>query len=174
MRLSGYITTLSVSASLALALAAGSASAQSLPPPFASYAAKFSCGVATVDADVVKGTYATSVNIHNPQAQTTVVFFKKLVVANEEGQPFGKIVVLTQAALESLPPDLAERVDCPLIMSKLGLTGGHVEGFVVIQVGPQGSTNPTIPLLDVEAKYTARTRASGFDVVPYSPTLITK
>jgi hypothetical protein len=156
-------------------MSAGPAAAQStsLAPPFASYAAKFSCGVATVDADVVKGTYATSVNIHNPQAQTTVQFFKKLVVANEEGQPFGRIVVLTQAALESLAPDLAERVDCPLIMKALGLTGGHVEGFVVIQVPPLTGTT-SIPLLDVVTKYTARTGASGFDVVPYTPTLITK
>lgn len=94
MKLSGCITILSLSASLALALAAGSAAAQSLAPPFASYAAKFACGTATVDADVVKGTYATSVNIHNPQSRVSVTFFKKLVVANEEGQPFGKIVVL--------------------------------------------------------------------------------
>jgi hypothetical protein len=116
------------SASLALALAAGNAAAQSLPPPYASYAAKFACGTVTVDADVVTGTYATSVNIHNPQSQVPVHFFKKLVVANEEGQTFGRIVVLTPTtALEILQPDQAERVDCPLIMSKLGLTTGHVE-----------------------------------------------
>jgi hypothetical protein len=44
MKLSGCTTILSLSASLALALATGSAAAQSLPPPFASYAAKFACG----------------------------------------------------------------------------------------------------------------------------------
>jgi hypothetical protein len=53
MTSSACITVLSVS-SLALALAAGGATAQ-LVPPFDSYAAKFSCGTATVDADVVKG-----------------------------------------------------------------------------------------------------------------------
>jgi len=171
MTSSGCITILSMSASLALALSAASVAAQSLPPPFASYAAKFSCGAVTVDADVVAGTYATSVNIHNPQSQISVTFFKKLVVANEEGQPFGKVVVLNSN--ESLSPDLAERVDCPLIVSKLGITSGHVEGFVVIQVPPQGA-NLTIPLLDVVAKYTARSGASGFDVVRYSATSITQ
>ena len=64
MTSSACITMLSVS-SLALALAAGGAAAQ-VPLPFHSYAAKFSCGTTTVDADVVTGTYATSINIHNP------------------------------------------------------------------------------------------------------------
>jgi hypothetical protein len=169
MKLSGCITILSLSASLA----AGSAAAQSLPPPFASYAAKFACGTATVDADVVAGTYATSVNIHNPQARVPVTFFKKLVVANEEGQPFGKIVVLTTTALETLPPDHAARVDCPLILSKLGLTTGHVEGFVVIQVPPGANGAPPL-LLDVVAKYTARNGPSSFDVVTYLPKFITQ
>ena len=161
------------SASLAFALAAGDAAAQSLSPPYASYAAKFSCGTATADADVVEGTYATSVNIHNPQSQLPVQFFKKLVVANEEGQPLGKIVVLSPSGgLETLNPDQAERVDCPLIMSALDLTSGHVEGFVVIQVQATATGSPP-PLLDVVAKYTARGGASGFDVVIYLPKSIT-
>jgi hypothetical protein len=171
---------LSVS-SLALALATGGAAAQ-LAPPFASYAAKFSCGTTTVDTDVVQGTYATSVNIHNPQSQTSVSFFKKLVTAPEEALPGqtqtpGKIVVISGSStsnLDVLPPDQAEQVDCPLIVKALQLTG-HIEGFVVIEVPrqPVGSTAAPPPL-DVVAKYTARGGASGFDVVVYSSKLITR
>ena len=58
---------------------------QSLSPPYQSYSAKFSCGPRAADNDVVRGTYATSINIHNPQSQLNVVFFKKVVIANEEG-----------------------------------------------------------------------------------------
>ena len=166
------ITMLSVS-SLALVLAAGGAAAQSLPAPYNSYAVKFSCGTATVDADVVRGTYATSVNIHNPQSQTAVAFFKKVVTAPEEGGA-SRIVVLSGSTLDVLKPDQAERVDCPLIVKALQLTG-HIEGFVVIEVPrqPAGSTAAPPPL-DVVAKYTARGGASGFDVVVYSSKLITR
>jgi hypothetical protein len=104
-----------------------------LSPPYNSYAAKFACGVATADADVVKGTYATSVNIHNPQSQLPVSFLKKVVQANQEctGPTCvpGKIVVLNSG--ETLLPDQAQRVDCPIIAKALGvtLTTTHVEGL---------------------------------------------
>jgi hypothetical protein len=172
MTSSACIAMLSVS-SLALALAAGGAAAQSLAPPYDSYAAKFSCGTTTADADVVQGTYATSINIHNPQSQLTVSFFKKLVTAPEEGQGSSTIVVLSPATLDILSPDQAERVDCPLIASALKSTG-HIEGFVVIQVPKQPTGATTYPALDVVGKYTARGGASGFDVVVYSPKAITK
>jgi hypothetical protein len=162
---------LSVS-SLALALAAGGAAAQTtLPPPYASYAAKFSCGTTADDADVVRGTYATSINIHNPQSTIPVTFFKKIVTAPEEGHGAGRIVVLSPN--EVLRPDRAQQVDCPIIVSALQVTG-HVEGFVVIEVAPQPATTPIPPFLDVVGKYTARGGASGFDVVVYSPTQITR
>jgi hypothetical protein len=92
---------------LGRAMVVGPASAQSLTPPFASYSAKFSCGPQAADKDVVKGVYATSINIHNPQAQTTVNFFKKAVIANPEGSPLGSICVLNSN--EALPPDLRNR-----------------------------------------------------------------
>ena len=172
MTSSARITMLSMS-SLALALAAGVAAAQSLPPPYASYAAKFSCGTAADDADVVRGTYATSVNIHNPQANTPVTFFKKVVTAPEEGGPgVSRIVVLSPN--EVLKPDRAEQVDCPLIVKALQMSG-HIEGFVVIEVPPQpAGTTGTPPFLDVVGKYTARGGAQGFDVVVYLPKLITR
>jgi hypothetical protein len=177
---------LSVS-SLALVLATGGAAAQSLSPPYDSYAAKFSCNATTTDADVVIGTYATSVNIHNPQSQLAVKFFKKIVTAPEEAppgqtQPPGTIVVLSGSStsnLDVLPPDQAERVDCPVINRVLfpqGTAPSHVEGFVVIQVQKQSlaGMTPIYPALDVVGKYTARAGASGFDVVVYSPKLITQ
>ncbi len=158
----------------ALAVAGGIAHAQTPPlaPPFDEYGAKFACGPQTVDSDVVKGTYATSINIHNPQATISVPFIKKIVVALQEGvTPPGQIVVLQ----DNLGPDLAERIDCPLIIAKLGATAtAHVEGFIVIEVPPQGATAPIQPLLDVVGKYTARTGAAGFDVVNYQPKHITQ
>ena len=76
---------------------ADQASAQGLPPPLIQYAAKFACGRVPAntaagggDADVVVGVYATSINIHNSQAKTTIKFRKKIVVANREGQPMGR------------------------------------------------------------------------------------
>ena len=53
-------------------------------PPFMSYAAKFVCGVQTNDVDVVRGVYATTINVHNPQATISVTYFKKTVIALPE------------------------------------------------------------------------------------------
>jgi len=58
-----------------------SSTAAGLEPPFNSYGVKFTCGVLAADADDVKGTYATSINIHNPQATIPVPFVKKIIVA---------------------------------------------------------------------------------------------
>jgi hypothetical protein len=148
----------------------GAASAQSLSPPYQSYSAKFSCGPRAADNDVVKGTYATSINIHNPQSQLNVVFFKKVVIANEEGATRGGIFVVN--ANEALPPDSAEQVDCPVIYKATKkATTTHIEGFVVIQVPPVSSGS--VPALDVVGKYTSRTPAAGFSVTVYAPQSIT-
>src|SRR5262245_47837379 len=83
-----------------------------LNPPFMEYGAKFSCGQLKADADLVKGIYGTSINIHNPAGQATVTFIKKIVVSLPEGTtPPGQIIVKT----DTLKPDVAVRVDCPLI-----------------------------------------------------------
>jgi hypothetical protein len=171
---------LPLSCSLLLgAMVAGQANAQGLPPPFIEYAAKFTCGrvpppnpAGGGDADVVVGVYATSINIHNPQAATEVPFLKKIVVANPEGQPRGQIV----ESRDVLPPDQAERVDCPLIFRLLKITPGtHIEGFVVLEL----AINPNQPQssLDVVGKYSARPstgEVSSLDVVIYSPKEITR
>src|SRR6516225_106165 len=116
------------------AVVAGKANAQGQPseqgaapalaPPFLEYAAKFACGqvpprgpLGGGDADAVVGVYATSINIHNPQAAVQVQLTKKIVVANQEGPNRGRIVVLPPDL--PLQPDQAERVDCPLIFHAL-------------------------------------------------------
>jgi hypothetical protein len=152
----------------------GEASAQGLPPPLVQYAAKFACGrvppgtVGAVggDADVVVGVYATSINIHNSQAKTPVKFRKKIVVANREDQPNGRIVFKDDV----LEPDAAEYVDCPLIYRLLDLQPNtrHIEGFVVLQI-PVTAGQPVLTL-DVVGKYSARPfngEVSSFDVVVY-------
>ena len=159
-------------------LLAAAAAAQSLPPPFVEYAAKFTCGVEPREVDdVVVGTYASSINIHNPQARLTVKFLKKIVVANREGSGPGPIRVLNDD--EILPPDRAERVDCVLIHKALNqIPTVYVEGFVGIQV-PRVTIGTTSfqPLLDVVAKYTARPtngQISTQSVVPIDGKSITR
>jgi hypothetical protein len=153
--------------SLLLCSIAGGAAQAQLPPPFIEYGAKFACGPLAADADAVIGQYATSINIHNPQARLAVPFFKKIVVAHEEGQPPPQPVVKE----DNLGPDLAERVDCPVICALLHCPTPvpHIEGFVVIEVAPLSTGLQ--PELDVVGKYTARSRngeVSSFDVVPYA------
>jgi len=81
-------------------LTSATAVAPPLEPPFNSYAAKFTCGVLKADADDVKGTYATAINIHNPQATDAVQFLKKIVVANQEEKGFGSPFI----SQDNLPP----------------------------------------------------------------------
>ncbi len=155
--------------------------------PFASYAAKFVCGPLSTDADVVRGRYATTVNVHNPQATIDVQFCKKAVIALPERSPnFGPI---SQIVLDMLRPDIAMGIDCTDIISLFptGSLPAHIEGFVVIEVPPQGvGTAAVIPLLDVVAKYTARHRKSSSNpddtlsdvetlaIVPITPQQITR
>ena len=159
---------------LLAALVTREASAQGLPPPLIQYAAKFACGrvpantaAAGGDVDVVVGVYASSINIHNSQSKEKVKFRKKIVVANREGEPSGRIVVKDDV----LDPDTAEFVDCPLIYRLLDLqpaAARHIEGFVVLQV-PVTAGQPVLTL-DVVGKYSARPfngEVSSFDVVVY-------
>jgi hypothetical protein len=143
-------------------LSAAGARAQLPPPPFVEYAAKFTCGTesAKESDDVVAGVYATSINIHNPQAKVPVFFVKKIVVALREGQGFANPVLLRG----NLQPDQADRVDCRFIAAALKLTAPYVEGFVVLLVPPLAGTAAIQPVLDVVAKYTARAAATGAGV----------
>jgi hypothetical protein len=173
------LSVLSISLAFA-AMAASQATAQSLKPPYVSYAAKFSCGSAKADSDVVEGNYATAINIHNPQSTIAVTFRKKFVLANQEGQPAGLIFTVQS---ETLKPDIAERVDCAVIAKNLDLSlaANHSDGFVIIEVSPiPGAAGPTFqPALDVVGIYSSRgvgtaVASSSVDVVVYQGTLITK
>jgi hypothetical protein len=142
-------------------LSAAGARAQ-LAPPFVEYAAKFTCGTESTKEsdDVVAGVYATSINIHNPQAKVTVFFLKKIVVAPRENTTIALPVVLQG----NLRPDLADRVDCPFIFAHLKPPIPlYVEGFVVLEV-PAPASGAAPPVLDVVAKYTARSAATGAGV----------
>ncbi|MGH7065073.1 MAG: hypothetical protein ACREET_13435 [Stellaceae bacterium] len=141
------------------------------PPPYFEYAAKFTCGTESVKEpdDVVSGVYASSINIHNPQAGLPVSFFKKLVIANREGTMPGRFRVLN----DKLGPDQADRVDCIFIRRNLDIaTTAYVEGFVVLEVPPvpsaTGSAATVQPVLDVVAKYTARAVPPGSYVTTQS------
>ena len=150
------------------------------------YAAKFTCGRLPAseaagggDADIVVGVYATSINIHNPQRHTKISFTKKVVLAKPEGQAAATPV----KQQDTLGPDQAEFIDCPLIFSLLGIaTPSHIEGFVVVEVPPTEVPTPTgkgrhavlLPL-DIVGKYSARPstgEVSALEVVVYSPTQI--
>jgi hypothetical protein len=158
---------------LAICLMVGilaSAQAQtSLPPPYESYAAKFVCGrFISTTAPNFTGTFETAINIHNPQSQVQVLFRKKIVVANAEGQQFQTPIVLQ----DNLPPDFAEYVDCALIYKIANIpVGTPIDGFVVLEVPP---STPGQPLLDVVGSYKTYSASgvSSHDVVSYSGTLI--
>jgi hypothetical protein len=138
-------------------LAAADARAQ-IPAPYIAYTAKFTCGTESKNEsdDVVAGVYASSINIHNPQARVTVRFIKKIVPAPREDTEIAKPVILRGV----LKPDQADRVDCPFIQKVL--PGVYVEGVVVLEVPPVKLETTTIqPVLDVIAKYTARPADGG-------------
>jgi len=130
------------------------------------YSAKFICGAQTGDTDVVKGLYATTVNIHN-SLNTTVDLRKKAVIAlPERTLPRGRI---SPVVIDTLKPDEAMGVDCRDIRSLFPVPPAlptHIEGFLVVEpFSPAGI--PTDPL-DVVAKYTARHRTGTNTTDPNS------
>ena len=178
MPMSTYKTLLPLSCAILFgAMGIGEAAAQGLPPPFTEYAAKFACGPvqpALGDTDVVVGVYATSINIHKPQARREMQFLKKAVLANQEGTQFSQIRLFPVVVL---PPDQAERVDCPMLFHLFQISPKtHIEGFVVIEI-PPNAAGTTALTLDVVGKYSARPangQVSSFDVVVYNPKQITQ
>lgn len=110
------------------------------------YSAKFVCGNRTTDLDVVRGRYATTVNIHNPHF-TLVPFAKKAVLALPQRSDLGRI---SRFVREQLPADRALGVDCRDIRELFGVAlPAFIEGFVVIYSPVE---------LDVVGVYTARHR----------------
>jgi hypothetical protein len=120
------------------------------PEPYAryQYATKFVCGTSGENPlQVVKGTYATAVNVHNPSLYQDVVFIKKVAIAFPE-QRVGPVSPFVKA---ELGPDQAFEVDCPEMIrmaTSAGIPIPHfLKGFLVI-ITPMP--------LDVTAVYTAR------------------
>ena len=151
---------------------AGSGSA---PPPYLSYAAKFTCGEfaktipgskpSVPEGPVAPGSYQTSINIHNPAANVQVQFAKKAVLLYAGSKPVKATVFerpmppgkLIPAALQG---DFGMVIDCQDIRAMLLAPPASppaptfIEGWVVLQV--ISSTAGTAPLpLDVTGLYTA-------------------
>lgn len=141
------------------------------PPVNLVYAAKFICGKTSRDDDVVRGVYATSINIYNPQL-SEVAFDQRLVVTNLEGND---PVRSSPPETVVLAPGRSMRLDCRAIAGLLPKSPPHIEGFVEIRMSsPVLSEEPRVFLtLNVVGKYTARPSSgevSSLEVVVYSPT----
>lgn len=108
-------------ATIVLLLGSGSAFAQ-VAAPVHFVEAKFLCGDAKDSSGVAvrPGIYETSINIHNPELplpEVQLVFFvKKAARAPREGEERFKFL---RFALDKLPADFVERVDCKIIRSLL-------------------------------------------------------
>ena len=135
------------------AVPAKEALAQAAGAGYPSYSAKFVCGPLAEDADVVRGLYASTVNLHNPQVKE-ITFTKQAVIAlPERDAEKGTFGAMSAVRAEKLLPQQAMGVDCADIRA---LFGGaelpkHIEGFLVVTV-PSASTD----VLDVVGKYSAR------------------
>src|SRR5262245_30388901 len=111
------------------------------PPPGApqqpafEYAAKIVCGAQEDPKDMrlARGFYATTINVHNPNAELAK-FFKKLALTIPPGdQQPGKIIPI---ATDRLEYDQALAVDCDDVVRRAfggAMPGPFFEGFIVIQ-----------------------------------------
>jgi len=111
------------------------------------YVAKVVCGIQEnrEDLRLISGTYATTVNVHNP-GRKPVRFFKKLALSIPPG--FQKPGEITPLGEDELAYDEALATDCEDLRKRTfdnGFPGGFIEGYVVIQ-----SPAP----LEVDAVYT--------------------
>ena len=116
------------------------------------YAVKFLCtsnipGTSQTTSSLLPGSYATVVNIHNPNPRAVGFRMKLALSTSTEIDP----PVISGFIKEKLKPDQATKVDC----GRIGEFGLHLihgfEGFLVIE-----SANS----LDVVAVYTAAGRGS--------------
>ncbi len=121
--------------------------------PYPAYSAKFVCGPLGEDADVVRGMYASTINLHNPQL-SEVTFMKQAVIALPERVLPAK-GIMSLPVSEALKPGEAMGVDCEdirlLFGTALSKETKHIEGFLMISV-PSAKTD----ILDVVGKYSAR------------------
>lgn len=116
------------------------------PVPNFVYSAKFVCGATNISGGpVLKGNYATAINVHNPQ-NIVVNFTKKAVIALREESRGNKSNKINFA----LDPDAAFEIDCTDIDQILNISQipmpSFAKGFVVIESPDE---------LDVVGVYTA-------------------
>jgi hypothetical protein len=111
------------------------------------YPAKIVCGIQKDPRDMrlARGFYATTINVHNGNNKTAVLFKKLALSFPPAEQKPGNVLKITRDELES---DQALKVDCPDVQRRLfpnGFPNGYIEGFVVIR---------STERLDVTAVYT--------------------
>ncbi len=114
------------------------------------YAAKFVCGTNPAKTfRVVPGTYATAINIHNPNSKR-VRFTKKVALTfpPAEQAPGG----VSETFEDTLDPDEALEVDCEEIPFGLEPGTPYMKGFVIIKSNRS---------LDVTAVYTLAIMVEG-------------
>lgn len=133
------------------------------------YSVKFVCGLSNdpgnppAEPDVKAGSYATKINIHNPNAQT-VSILKKVVLANPEDSK--TLIPPTKRFQDRLESDWAMSVNCAEIVRLLskskippGPNATFIEGYLVIDsISPAGGG---LPQLDVDAVYTIAQPSAG-------------
>ena len=129
-----------------------------------SYAIKFICGpsVEAFQEGVVRGIYATAINIHNPHNTKSVKFAKKFSRAYPYQMP-GPMSEFVKGVIE---PHEAIEVECHEIRKRLPspMTKEFREGFVMIQSQEK---------LNVTAVYTSRASSgevSSLDIQVVQPT----
>ncbi len=129
-------------------------STKAVAPRFAyQYAVKFICtsnipGTSQTTTSLLPGSYATVVNIHNPNSKAAGFRMKLAVSTSTQiDQP-----LISKFIKETLKPDQATKVDCSRIREfELQLIHGF-EGFLVIE---------STLSLDVVAVYTAANKDSN-------------
>jgi hypothetical protein len=149
-----------------LVLATMPAFAQAAGGEVAEYSAKFVCGTPTAaqvaTEAIAVGTYATSINIHNPASdlftsQTSLSFVKKAVISLPEGTT---PIAPSSLVQDNLQNDFSEYVSCTTIRKLLGSAAppspAFIEGWVIILVPPTAGTtgSPITNVLDVWGVYT--------------------
>lgn len=151
------VSSLGVAASLLGLLSLGMAQevgAQTEPQAsYPSYSAKFVCGPTAHDRDVVRGMYASTINIQNPQLTPTTIIKQAVIALPERDFEAGTIGAQSRPRTETLGPGQAMGVDCKDIRMLFGEMElpRHIEGFLVVSV-PTAKTD----VLNVVGKYSAR------------------
>ncbi len=158
------LRTSAVAALLALtgtSLVPGSAHAEGIDGQ--AYVAKFVCGENKENNIVaMKGKYATTINIANPNPAIAVCGNIYVTIANDQHEPRGPI---SPRAPENIGPSEAVGIDCDDIKAAFDPRAtGFLEGFMVFEVIPTNAEQP--PVLSVTSVYTAKKRTPGSAAEP--------